>query len=337
MQAINRRFSIAPMMDWSDRHCRMFWRQLTSQALLYTEMVTTGAILHAGPERFLQFNPQEQPLALQLGGSDPAALAQCAALAEQWGYVEVNLNCGCPSDRVQNGRFGACLMAEPQLVAECVSAMRAACTLPITVKHRIGIDHMESYQALLDFIAPIAEAGCQTFIVHARKAWLQGLSPKQNREIPPLDYPMVYRLKQDLPALEIILNGGIHTLAECESHLAHVDGVMLGRAAYQNPFLLAEVDQRLFGSKQPIKSREQILCDYLPYIEQQLRQGVALNHITRHLLGLFQSVPGAKQFRRYISQHAHLPGAGIDVVTDALALVSHYGDSSLNTPHQLSV
>lgn len=315
---LNRRFSIAPMMDWSDRHCRMFWRQLTGHALLYSEMVTTGAIIHAGPERFLQFNEDEHPVALQLGGSDPKDLARCANIACDWGYDEVNLNCGCPSDRVQSGMFGACLMAEPQLVADCIKAMQDACEIPVTVKHRIGIDDMQSYEELLGFVEPIAATGCHTFIVHARKAWLQGLSPKQNREIPPLEYPMVYQLKKDFPELELIVNGGITELNECEDHLQHVDGVMLGRAAYNNPYLLAEVDQRFYEQDRPIKSRQQVLQDFLPYVEEQLNLGVPLNHISRHILGLFQQVPGAKQFRRHISENAHIKGAGIEVLEGAM-------------------
>ncbi len=311
-------------MDWSDRHCRMFWRQITKQSVLYTEMVTTGAILHAGPDRFLQFDRDEHPIALQLGGSDPDALARCAALAEEWGYDEVNLNCGCPSDRVQNGFFGACLMARPQLVADCVKAMIAACDLPITVKHRIGIDEMESYSELVRFIEPIANSGCATFIVHARKAWLQGLSPKQNREIPPLHYDMVYQLKQDFPELEIIINGGITDLEQSMQHLQQVDGIMMGRAAYHDPYLLAEVDARVFHIEEnrgQVTSRDQVLLDFIPYIEEQLSNGVPLNHITRHVLGLFQGVPGAKLFRRHISQHAHLKGAGIEVVHQARELM----------------
>ena len=318
---LNRRFCIAPMMDWSDRHCRMFWRQLTDCALLYTEMVTTGAIIHAGPERFLNFNDSEHPLALQLGGSNPADLAHCAKIAEQWGYDEVNLNCGCPSDRVQSGMFGACLMAQPQLVADCVKAMQDACSIPVTVKHRIGIDDMESYQQLLDFMDPIARSGCKTFIIHARKAWLQGLSPKQNREIPPLDYPMVYRVKQDFPQLEIIVNGGIDNLDQCTEHLQAVDGVMLGRAAYQNPYVLAQVDQRFYGAAKNTKGREQVLLDFMPYVEEQLNLDVPLNHISRHILGLFQKVPGAKLFRRHISENAHKKGAGIEVLQQALQLL----------------
>ena len=321
MDTLDRRFSIAPMMEWSDRHCRMFWRQLTGSALLYTEMVTTGAIIHAGPDRFLRYHQDEHPIALQLGGSNAADLASCARVAEDWGYDEVNLNCGCPSDRVQNGMFGACLMAQPQLVADCIKAMQDACSIPVTVKHRIGIDDMESYEEMVDFIRPIMDTGCNTFIIHARKAWLQGLSPKQNREIPPLDYPMVYRLKQDFPDLEIILNGGITDLEQSLEHLEHIDGVMLGRAAYHNPYILAEVDQRIYGQQTITKSRDQALLDFLPYIEEQLDQGVALNHITRHLLGLFQGVAGAKLFRRHISQQAHIKGAGIEVIHQARELM----------------
>lgn len=304
-------------MDWSDRHCRFFWRLLSRRVRLYTEMVTTGALIHGDRARFLQFSPQEQPLALQIGGSEPGDLARCARWAEDWGYREINLNCGCPSDRVQSGQFGACLMAEPQRVAAGVRAMRDACSLPVTVKHRLGIDHMESYPQLLDFIAPSAEAGCDTFIVHARKAWLQGLSPKENREIPPLNHDWVYRLKRDLPALTIVLNGGIGSLDECREHLQHVDGVMLGRAAYQNPWLLADVDQTLFGEVGPVTSRDQVIDLLLPYLEQQLTRGIPLKHITRHLLGLYQGQAGARQFRRHISEHAHRPGAGTEVLIAA--------------------
>ncbi len=311
------------MMEWSDRHCRYFWRQLTQQAVLYTEMVTTGAIIHAGPKRFLTFHEDEHPLALQLGGSNAVELAHCAKIAEQWGYDEINLNCGCPSDRVQNGMFGACLMAQPQLVADGIKAMQDACSIPVTVKHRIGIDDMESYEEMVDFIRPIMETGCSTFIVHARKAWLKGLSPKQNREVPPLNYPMVYQLKQDFPQLEIIINGGLTTLEQCEVHLQHIDGVMLGRSAYHNPYLLAEIDYRLYHQSDGTmtKSRDQVLLDFIPYVEEQLANGVALNHITRHILGLFQGVPGAKLFRRHISEQAHKKGAGIEVIYRARELM----------------
>lgn len=311
------RFCVAPMMAWSDRHCRYFWRQLTSRARLYTEMVTTGALIHGDRERFLRFDPREQPLALQLGGSEPDALARCARWAQQWGYDEVNLNCGCPSDRVQSGMFGACLMARPQLVADCVAAMRESCDIPVTVKHRIGIDVMDSYQELVDFVGTVAAAGCRVFIVHARKAWLQGLSPRENREVPPLNYPWVYQLKREFPDLVIVINGGIHSLDSAVDHLRHTDGVMLGREAYQNPWLLADVDRQLFGCDNPLHSREQVIARMLPYAAQQRAQGVPINHITRHLLGLYQGVPGARQFRRHISERAHLPGAGIEVIEAA--------------------
>ncbi|MEM8561209.1 MAG: tRNA dihydrouridine(20/20a) synthase DusA [Pseudomonadota bacterium] len=319
--ALDRRFSIAPMMDWSDHHCRYFWRLITQGALLYTEMVTTGALIHGDRERFLHFNPEEHPVALQLGGSDPIDLARCAKWAEQWGYDEVNLNCGCPSDRVQSGMFGACLMARPQLVADCVNAMLNACSIPVTVKHRIGIDHMESYQELLDFVATVADTGCKTFIVHARKAWLTGLSPKENREIPPLNYPWVYRLKSDLPHLSIIINGGIQTLQQIREHLNHADGVMIGREAYQNPWMLADIDSVVFGMDKPVQSRDDVIASLLPYVEQQLARGVHLNHITRHILGLYQGVPGARKFRRFLSENAYKKGADARVLTSAFEQV----------------
>ncbi len=316
------RFCIAPMMDWSDHHCRYFWRLLTRQALLYTEMVTTGALIHGDRDRFLHFNPQEQPVALQLGGSDPGDLARCARWAQEWGYREVNLNCGCPSDRVQSGMFGACLMARPTLVADCVQAMRDACELPVTVKHRIGIDDMESYQSLVDFVAPVAEAGCEVFIVHARKAWLQGLSPKQNREIPPLNYPWVYRLKAQFPELCIVINGGISDLEQSREHLAHVDGVMIGREAYQNPWMLGDVDRQLFGMDNPAHSRDDVLMALMPYVESQLARGTHLNHITRHILGLYQGVPGARKFRRHLSENAYRKESGIEILQQAYERVA---------------
>lgn len=310
------------MMDWSDHHCRFFWRLLTKEAMLYTEMVTTGALIHGDRERFLRFNAEEHPVALQLGGSNPQDLAQCAKWAQQWGYDEVNLNCGCPSDRVQSGMFGACLMAHPALVADCVKAMRESCDIPVTVKHRIGIDNMESYAQLTDFMAPIAEAGCDTFIVHARKAWLQGLSPKENREVPPLNYSWVYQLKKDYPELTIVINGGIDSLEKGQAHLEHVDGVMIGREAYQNPWMLAEVDSSIFGiDKTPI-SRDDVMAGLLPYVENHLSNGGKLNHITRHILGLFQGVPGAKKFRRHLSENAYKKEAGIEVLSQAYKLVS---------------
>ncbi len=309
------------MMDWSDHHCRHFWRLLTREALLYTEMVTTGALIHGDRERFLHFNDTEHPVALQLGGSDPSELAQCAKWAQQWGYDEVNLNCGCPSDRVQSGMFGACLMAQPQLVADGVKAMRDACDIPVTVKHRIGIDDMESYEQLAAFVEPVAAAGCSVFIVHARKAWLKGLSPKENREIPPLNYPWVYRLKRDYPQLTIVINGGIQTLAECQLHLAHVDGVMMGREAYHNPWMLADIDPILFGAERTAGSRDAVVDALLPYVARQMANGARLNHITRHILGLYQGVAGARKFRRHISENAYKKGAGIEVLRQAYALV----------------
>lgn len=316
------RFSIAPMLDWTDRHCRYFHRQLTRQTLLYTEMVTTGAIIH-GKGDYLAWSQEEQPVALQLGGSDPAALAQCAKLAEERGYNEVNLNVGCPSDRVQNGRFGACLMGEAQLVADCIKAMRDVVSVPVTVKTRIGIDDQDSYEFLCDFIQRVAEqGGCETFIIHARKAWLSGLSPKENREIPPLDYERVYQLKRDFPHLTLSLNGGVKSLEEASLHLQHLDGVMMGREAYQNPGLLAQVDQTIFGCDTPVVDPVAVVRSLYPYIERELASGTYLGHVTRHMLGLFQGIPGARQWRRYLSENAHKAGAGVDVVEKALLLVA---------------
>jgi tRNA-dihydrouridine synthase A len=317
----DRRLSVAPMLDWTDRHCRYFLRQLSRRTLLYTEMITTGALLHGDPARFLDHHPDEGPLALQLGGSEPDALARCARLARDWGYAEVNLNVGCPSDRVQSGRFGACLMAEPRLVAECILAMREATALPVTVKHRIGIDHQEGYGPLRDFVETLAGAGCRTFIVHARKAWLQGLSPKENREVPPLRYELVHRLKRDLPQLEIVINGGIQSLDQAVTQLARVDGVMMGRAIYHDPWLLAEADRRLFGDDFHPGTPHQVVRQLLPLVERERQRGVPLKQITRHLLGLFHGKPGAKRWRRHLSQRAHLPGAGPEVIEQALSLV----------------
>ncbi len=311
-------FSVAPMLDWTDRHCRYFHRLISEKALLYTEMVTTGAIIHGDKARFLAFNAEEQPVAFQLGGSDPKALAICAQLIEQHGYAQINLNVGCPSDRVQNGMFGACLMAKPDLVAECVAAMQQACTIPVTVKTRIGIDKMESYDEFKHFIDIVAESGCNTFIVHARKAWLQGLSPKENRDIPPLRYDFVYRLKQERPELDIILNGGLNDLAAAKAQLNHVDGVMLGRAVYHQPFLLAEVDRLFYGKKLPAKSRHEVVEALIPYIQQQLAEGLRLNHISRHILGLFHGEKGARLWRRHISENAHKPDADERVILEAL-------------------
>lgn len=322
MKKLNRKFTVAPMLDWTDRHCRFFHRLLTKEAILYTEMVTTGAILYGDPARQLRFNSQEHPVALQLGGSEPQELAQCARIAQDYGYDEINLNVGCPSERVQKGAFGACLMAEPQLIAECVNAMQAAVAIPITVKNRIGIDDQEDYADLHHFIDTVSQAGCQTFIIHARKAWLKGLSPKENREIPPLRYDLVYQIKQAFPALEIIINGGITTLEQCQQHLQHVDGVMVGREAYHNPWLLAQVDPLLYGTPAPLESRQAALLAMLPYVQAQLDAGVPLGHISRHLLGLFQGMPGARAFRRLISENAHKPDAGVKLLRDALAKIT---------------
>jgi tRNA-dihydrouridine synthase A len=293
------------MMDWTDRHCRYFLRQLSAHALLYTEMVTTGALLHGDRERFLRHHEAEHPLALQLGGSNPQDLAACAKMAEAAGYDEVNLNVGCPSDRVQNNLIGACLMAHPSLVAECIAAMRDAVSIPVTVKQRIGINGRDSYAELCEFVGCVAAAGCTSFTVHARIAILEGLSPKENREVPPLQYARVARLKEDFPALEIILNGGIRTLDECEEHLQTFDGVMLGREAYQNPYLLAQVDQRLFGSQMPVISRAEALQRMRPYIQQHLSEGGLMHHVTRHMLGLAQGFPGARRFRQLLSVDVH--------------------------------
>ncbi|MCA8864065.1 MULTISPECIES: tRNA dihydrouridine(20/20a) synthase DusA [unclassified Halomonas] len=318
-----RLFSVAPMMDWTTRDYRAFARTLTRRALLYTEMVTTGAILHGTPrERFLGYNEVEHPLALQLGGSDASELAECAAIAEAWGYDEVNLNVGCPSDRVQNNLIGACLMGYPEKVADAVRAMQAAVSIPVTVKCRIGIDDQDEDADLERFIAIVADAGCEVFTVHARKAWLQGLSPKQNRDVPPLNYPRVHRLKQSRPELHIGINGGIKTLAECQEQLTHVDSVMVGREAYQNPWLLAGVDEQLFGEQGPAANRLDAAIAFRPYIQQRLDEGAKLNHITRHLLGLFQGCPGGRRFRRHLSEHAHKEGAGLRLFDDALSLVN---------------
>ncbi|MEZ8060888.1 tRNA dihydrouridine(20/20a) synthase DusA [Vibrio splendidus] len=315
------RLSVAPMLDWTDRHCRYFHRLLSQQTLLYTEMITTGAILH-GKGDFLEYNEQEHPLALQLGGSNPIDLAACAKLAGERGYDEINLNVGCPSDRVQNGRFGACLMAEPELVADCVSAMREVTDIPITVKTRIGIDDQDSYEFLTKFVSTVSEkGGCEQFTIHARKAWLSGLSPKENREIPPLDYDRAYQIKKDFSDLVIAVNGGVTTLEQTKEHLQHLDGVMIGREAYHSPFILAEVDQQIFGLDTPIKKRSQVVEEMYPYIERELSNGASLGHISRHMLGLFQSMPGARQWRRYISENAHKKGAGIEVMQTALAKI----------------
>lgn len=327
---LDRKFTVAPMMDWSDRHCRYFWRLMSRHAVMYSEMVTTGALIHGDRERFLEFNAAEQPIALQLGGSNPQDLAACAKMAEEWGYNEVNLNCGCPSDRVQNGMIGACLMAHPDKVADGLKAMQDAVSIPVTVKHRIGIDDMDDYQGLENFVMQSADVGIKTFIVHARKAWLQGLSPKENRDKPPLNYERVYRLKAEHPELEIIINGGITSIEQCQQHLKHVDGVMVGREAYSNPYLLAEVDTAIYGDTRPAPTRGETIKMFIEYIEQQMSKGVRLNHMTRHVLGMYQGVRGAKQFRRHISENAHLEGAGPEVLADAFAFIESEPNKEAN-------
>jgi len=297
------KLSVAPMLDWTDRHCRFFHRLLTRQTRLYTEMVTTGALLHGDKPRHLDFNAQEHPVALQLGGSEPADLAACARLAEQWGYDEVNLNCGCPSERVQRGAFGACLMAEPALVAEGMKAMKDAVSIPVTIKHRIGIDRGESYEFVRDFVGTIAEAGCEVFIVHARNAWLQGLSPKDNREIPPLRYELVHRLKREFPQLTIVINGGLKTDAEIAEQLQHVDGVMVGRQAYHEPWQMAQWDSRFFGAADPARSREQVEAEWLGYLQAQVDGGRPWTQAMRHALGLWNGQAGARRWRQVWSDH----------------------------------
>lgn len=317
MTQVNPTVSIAPMLDWTDKNCRFFHRVLTKHAVLYTEMVTTGAIIH-GKGDYLAFNQQEHPVVLQLGGSDPKDMAHCAKLAQERGYDEVNINVGCPSDRVQNGMFGACLMANPDLVADCVKAMQDVVDIPVTVKCRIGIDDSDEYQFLADFVNKVKDAGCEHFIVHARKAWLKGLSPKQNREIPPLNYDRVYQLKLQHPDLTISINGGIKTIEEMKQHLNHVDGVMIGREAYQNPYLLAQIDREFYADNSPSLSRVEVLEQMTPYIEAQIANGATVWHIARHMLGLFQSQPGAKIFRRYLSQNASKDPKHAGLLLDAL-------------------
>jgi tRNA-dihydrouridine synthase A len=317
----SRKLSVAPMMDWTDRHCRVFHRQITKHTWLYTEMVTTGALVHGDVARHLRYDEIEHPVALQLGGSDPADLATSAKLGQEWGYDEINLNCGCPSERVQRGAFGACLMAEPQLVADCVKAMRDAVDIDVTVKHRIGIDKNEDYGFVRDFVGTIADAGCNTFIVHARNAILKGLSPKENREIPPLKYEVAYQLKREFPALEIIINGGIKTSDEVALHLQHVDGVMLGREAYHNPYVMADYDARFYGDDATVKSRTEVLAAMLPYIAAQLAQygdkGLKLNSITRHMLGIMTGLPGARAFRQLMSDPKRLAEADPALLLEA--------------------
>ena len=315
--------SVAPMMEWTDRHCRYFHRILSPNSLLYTEMVTTGALLYGDRQRFLLRDDFEQDVALQLGGSDPAAMAQSAKFAQEAGFQQVNINVGCPSDRVQNGRIGACLMDEPNLVAQCVAEMKQGVDIPITVKTRIGIDDKDSLDFLLDFVEAVSKAGCDTFVIHARKAILKGLSPKENRTIPPLNYERVYRLKKEFPELTIVINGGINTIDGLQQHLSLLDGVMIGREAYHNPFFLAQIEQQLF--KQPLMTRVAVLERFMPYIERQLCIGVTLQNITRHILGLFAGEPGGKHWRRYLSDHARLKNSGPEVVLAALDAMKPYG------------
>ncbi|WP_424626973.1 tRNA dihydrouridine(20/20a) synthase DusA [Bradyrhizobium sp. SYSU BS000235] len=315
------KFSVAPMMDWTDRHCRVFHRLLSRRARLYTEMLTTGAVIHGDRQRLLGFDATEHPVALQLGGSNPADLAASAVIGEDFGYDEINLNVGCPSDRVKDGRFGACLMAEPHLVAECIGAMKRAVSIPVTVKCRIGIDDQDPEVALDTLAHAVLVAGADALVVHARKAWLNGLSPKENRDIPPLDYDRVYRLKASLPGVPIAINGGIGTIAAAKQHLAYVDGAMLGRAAYQEPWRLLSVDPELFGEAAPHGSMHEAIEALMPYIARELAAGTRLHSITRHLVGAFQAVPGARAFRRYLAEVCTKPGAGVESLRQALALV----------------
>jgi len=325
------RFCVAPMMEWTDRHCRVFHRLLTRRALMYTEMVTTGAVLHGDRNRLIGFEPAEQPVVLQLGGSDPVALAQCARIGEDFGYSEINLNVGCPSDRVQEGRFGACLMAEPELVGDCVAAMKARVAVPVTVKCRIGIDDQDPEVSLAALADAVKTAGAGALVVHARKAWLAGLSPRENREIPPLDYELVFRLKAAHADWPIVLNGGVTTVEAAHAHLDKVDGVMMGRAAYQEPWRLLQVDPLLFGEAAPFASAKDVALALMPYIERELSRGVRLHSVTRHLHGLFHAVPGARAFRRHLATVAVKPGAGASVLAEALALVMDRPAESAHT------
>jgi len=323
------RLSVAPMMDWTDRHCRVFHRLMTRRAWLYTEMLTTGAILHGDRRRLLGFDASEHPVALQLGGSDPRDLATSAKIGEDFGYDEINLNVGCPSDRVKDGRFGACLMAEPALVAACVGAMKRSVAIPVTVKCRIGIDDQDPEAALDALARSVIAAGADALIVHARKAWLDGLSPKENRDIPPLDYDRVYRLKASLPDVPVVINGGIASLAEARRHLGFVDGVMLGRAAYQEPWRLLTADPELFGEAAPHATMKDVFETMMPYIARELAQGVRLHSIARHFVGAFHGVPGARAFRRYLAENGVKPGAGVNVLRDAIALVEDRAVASI--------
>ena len=318
---LDHRFSVAPMIDVTDRHYRYLARLLSQHALLYTEMITTGAILNGDQDYLLSYTDQEHPLALQLGGSNVDQLAQCARIGESYGYDEINLNVGCPSNKVQNNMIGACLMGHPKLVTECMQAMIEAVTIPVTIKHRIGIDDIDNYDVLAEFVEQVSGSGCNTFIVHARNAILKGLSPKQNREIPPLQYDKVYRLKADFPDLEIIINGGINNLADCHQHLTQVDGVMLGRAANHNSALLTQVDQQFFGCNLPMPERHQAALTYFAYMQQQHEKGTSLHHMSGHIMGLFQGIPGARALRRHISDNIHGSNANIQVMYDALTLI----------------
>ena len=326
---LDHRFSVAPMMDWTDRHCRVFHRLMTRRARLYTEMLTTGAILHGDRARLLGFDASEHPIALQLGGSEPRDLAASAKIGDDFGYDEINLNVGCPSDRVKDGRFGACLMAEPALVARGVAAMKRAVGIPVTVKCRIGIDDQDPEMALDELARAVVAAGADALIVHARKAWLNGLSPKENRDIPPLDYDRVYRLKAAMPDVPVIINGGIASLAEARAHVAHVDGVMLGRAAYQEPWRLLSVDPDLFGEPAPHTAMRGVFAAMTPYIEKELARGTRLHSMARHFVGAFHGVPGARAFRRHLAEHGVRPGAGINVLREAIALVEDRSVTSI--------
>ncbi|CAG0949664.1 tRNA-dihydrouridine(20/20a) synthase [Burkholderiales bacterium] len=325
MRNLSHRFCVAPMMDWTDRHCRYFHRRLSRHARLYTEMITAPALKHGDVPRHLDFDPSEQPLALQLGGSDPADLAHAAMLGERWGYDEINLNCGCPSERVQTGSFGACLMADPGLVARCVRAMRETVTVPVTVKHRIGLDASQDYGFVRDFVGTVADAGCGAFIVHARNAVLRGLSPKENREIPPLRYEVVHRLKRDFPHATIVLNGGLADWRAIEQELGTVDGVMLGRIAYHDPYFLAHVDARLFGSDEPPPTRAAVVEAMLPYVTAQVARGTPLRAIARHMLGLYHGVSGGRRYRQLLSDARRLKEAGAGLLREALAEVENSG------------
>ncbi len=326
MTAKRKIFAVAPMMDWTDRHCRVLHRCLSAHALLYTEMVTAEAVLRGDTNKLLRFDARERPVALQLGGSEPARLAEAAKIGETFGYDEINLNVGCPSDRVQSGRFGACLMREPHLVADCMAAMKESVSVPVTVKCRIGVDEQDPNVSLRELVSACTAAGVGTFVVHARKAWLNGLSPKENRDVPALDYPLVYDIKRENPGLTVILNGGINSLMDAEYHLKHVDGVMLGRAAYQTPALLAEVDAKLFGGE--VTAIENAVSSYCVYVEERIAEGVPLNAMTKHMLGLFNGRPGARLFRRHLSENAVRPGAGIDVLKQALSFLGGERDAA---------